>query len=111
MVNRTTSLPEARIGANRFVNKPLGARHRNRQRKPLGQPGRDRGGVGAAGAVSMRRGHARRGEFVPLGAVEQQVDGVAFQVSAFDEYRPRAQFPQAAGGTAHVFQRSDRRYR
>ena len=71
MVNRTGTVPEARIGANRFVNIPLGARYRIDQRLPLGEYGSDGGGVGAAGAVGMRRGDTGGGEFVKLVTVER----------------------------------------
>ena len=37
MVDRTGSVPKARIGTNRFVNIPLGTRYRIDQRLPPGE--------------------------------------------------------------------------
>ena len=49
-----------------------------------------------------RRGNARGGKFVPFGAVEEDVDRIAFEVAALDQDGARAHFANAGGGGAHV---------
>src|ERR1035441_2808843 len=66
VVDGAGTLAEPGVGANRLVDKAFGASHGDGQRQSLRQAGRDGGGVGAAGAVGMRRGYARRREFVPV---------------------------------------------
>jgi hypothetical protein len=51
--------------------------------------------------MRVRRVDARRGEFVPFLAVEQNIARGASQVSTFYQDRSRAQLPQLAGGFAH----------
>ncbi len=51
--------------------------------------------------MRVRRVEARRGEFVPLLAVEQNVARGARQVSTFYQDRSRSHLPQPAGCFAH----------
>src|ERR1017187_4085885 len=107
MVDRSGTLAEPGVGANGLVDKAFGARHGGGQRQSMGEAGGDGRGVSAAGAVGMRRGHPRRRELVPLVSVEEEVRGIALEVSALEEHGARAQFQEAAGGAAHVVQRED----
>src|ERR1019366_2832255 len=107
MVDGSGTLAEPGVSENRFVDKALGARHGGGQGQSKRQARGDGGGVGAAGAVGMQRGQARRREFVPSGAIEEKVRGIAFQVAAFDEHGSRAQFTEPASGAAHLVRRVD----
>src|ERR1035438_10906167 len=84
MVDGSGTLAEPGVSENRFVDKALGARHGGGQGQSQRQARGDGCGVGAAGPVGMRRGHARRREFVPFRAGEKKVGGIALQVPALD---------------------------
>src|ERR1022692_2444560 len=56
MVDGSGTLPQPGVGENRLVDKALGARHCGGERQSKRQACGDGGGVGAAGAVGMRRG-------------------------------------------------------
>ena len=67
-------------------DEPLGSRYGVSERGAFGQFGGDGGGVGATGAVCVRSVHAVCRELVEASAgAQQQVDGAAFEVTAFDE--------------------------
>ena len=73
-----------------------------------GEAGGDRCRAGAAGAVSMRRVEARRGEFEKVAVGVEEVQRIALQMAAFDQHGPGPESADAAGRFAHFGDVPDR---
>ena len=81
---------------------------RCREVTPPGQPGGDRRGQGATGAVCVARDDAWPSPDVLLDAVPQEVDRVTFQMPPLHQYGSRAEIRDHASRIPHLVEGSDR---
>src|SRR5690349_12165737 len=107
VVHGAGAVSQSGISADGLVEISLGTRDRGGERQSGSQARGDRGRIGAARAVGVRRVDAGGGEFLEAGAVVENVGGAAIEMAAFDQHGARSQSVDALGGAADIVEPAD----
>src|SRR5579871_148528 len=101
MIQGAGTAAEPRGGADSLGDKGLGQGNGLFKRYAMGERGGDGRGVRAARAVSVAGGHAGGAELTGAMGREENVDGIAFEMTAFHQGGTRAHLAKTARGFVH----------